>query len=565
MTFTPIDPNKIKEAKTIAQHNKLTKKGEYYTSIHQYGEALKYYTKAWIYPDFHPNLYINVARCLFFTGHRGKALATLEMAMAKSDNNPEVSYQSAIFALEIKEFAIAVEFSSIYFALKPDDTKGIELHCDCLRENGQMDEAIDLLQSFLPIYPTNGRIWNVLAMSVFFRDGPEAAMVFAEEAYRLEPKIMGPVQTLSLIHTDLDDLIKARFYVERLLEINSESHYIYRNYSNICLALGDMKAGMDALEWNNHPSDPNAVHMPYNFPRWTGQDLTEKTIFVAAEQGVGDQMIFVAALPQLAQKAKKIILGCDNRLITLYQNSFSDRYDNIEIIGFKPFISTEGQKITLYDGIESIDIDYMCLYTDVMRRLWDKVENVPDLSDGYFHPAQKDVEYWADKLKTLPKKINVGFSWRSGIRTASRDKSFSGLEDWLVLLKNKDVNYINLQYGECSEELEYLKEAGITVHNFDELNLKDDFNGTGALMKCLDVVLGPGTATTHEAAAVGTETYWFLNQRTEWFFGQDGLPLFKSNKFFVKPYNQSWADHYAMIYKDRLLPWIKQKKKILSN
>ncbi len=561
MTFTPANPKKIKEPKNNIQYNKLIEKGNHFQKINEFEEALKYFTKAWLYKELNPNLYIDIARCLFKVGSRGKAIATLEMALAKSDISPALCFQATNFALEIKEYEMAVKFARFSAQSYPTDMNSIITLATALRENSQLDEAVEYIQNILPIYPENGKLWNVLAMSVYYRDGAEAAFIFAQEAYRLEPKEFLNVQTLTLIYTEMGDLENARKYVEELISIVPKDPLVMRNYSNICLAMGDLDAGMEALEWNNHPSDQNSVFFPYSITAWKGQDLTGKTILVGAEQGVGDQIIYAATIPALAKKAKKIILGCDPRLVPLFKNSFLNLDAEIEVKGNREYRNEDGKRINIYDGVTNENVDYLCLYTDVVRRTWDRLENVPDYSNGYLLPHKEDIEYWAEKLKSLPHKINIGFSWRSGLRSAFRDKEFPQILDLLGLFKGADVNLINVQYGECSEELKLLEDADLKIHNFKELDLKDDFNGTCAMMKNLDLVFGPTTAATHQAAAVGTHTCWLLMSKIQWLFGQESMPLFKSNKFFVKPYNMNWKDHLTQVKEDYFTPWLKDLKK----
>jgi len=57
-------------------------------------------------------------------------------------------------------------------------------------------------------------------------------------------------------------------------------------------------------------------------PEWRGQPLDGKSVFVYAEQGVGDQVMFMALLPVLIAHAARIVLECDPRLVTLFERSF---------------------------------------------------------------------------------------------------------------------------------------------------------------------------------------------------------------------------------------------------
>ena len=63
------------------------------------------------------------------------------------------------------------------------------------------------------------------------------------------------------------------------------------------------------------------------------------------------------------------------------------------------------------------------------------------------------------QIKLLPqfkgKKV-CGIAWRSSNKKVGRDKSIS-LIDLLPILSNYDMQYVNLQYGDTTEDVENLK------------------------------------------------------------------------------------------------------------
>ena len=46
---------------------------------------------------------------------------------------------------------------------------------------------------------------------------------------------------------------------------------------------------------------------------WDGCPLTEKTLLLHAEQGLGDTLQFIRYAPLLRQRGAKIVLNCQNR------------------------------------------------------------------------------------------------------------------------------------------------------------------------------------------------------------------------------------------------------------
>ena len=181
--------------------------------------------------------------------------------------------------------------------------------------------------------------------------------------------------------------------------------------------------------------------MVYDIKQWTGQDLKGKTILIGAEQGVGDEILLSSLYPDLIKEAKHVIIGCDKRLVPLFQNSFKEA----TILAYTAMQSDAGYRVRVYDGLDEANVDYMCLYTELMRFKWRSLEDIPDMSDGFLIPAQEKVAYWKEKLALLPHKINIGLSWKSGIKHAKRSMLYAEILEWAPHTQNQEC-----QFHQCS-------------------------------------------------------------------------------------------------------------------
>jgi hypothetical protein len=99
---------------------------------------------------------------------------------------------------------------------------------------------------------------------------------------------------------------------------------------------------------------------------------------------------------------------------------------------------------------------------------------------------------------------------------AKRAKYFSPVDGWGPVLQTQGVSFINLQYGDCGEEIARAAEKfGVRIHSIEGLDLKDDIDGAAALCAALDLVISAPTAAAATAASVGTEV-WFLTAGRTW-------------------------------------------------
>ena len=133
--------------------------------------------------------------------------------------------------------------------------------------------------------------------------------------------------------------------------------------------------------------------------------------------------------------------------------------------------------------------------------------------------------------------------------------------DWEPILKHKNINFINTQYGDCDEELKELEDkTGIKIHNFKELDLKDDFDGTISLMKNLDLCMGPASAPQMQSAMAGIETWFVMLGIPFWSFG-DEIPTWRQNsRIIFKDDTQLWPE-FIKEKAPEFEKWLKKKRK----
>lgn len=145
------------------------------------------------------------------------------------------------------------------------------------------------------------------------------------------------------------------------------------------------------------------------------------------------------------------------------------------------------------------------------------------------------------KLAALPGK-KVGLCWRSMMLAAKRAKYFSPIDGWAPILQTPGISFVNLQYGDCAEELaRAAAQFGVTIHAIEGLNLRDDIDGAAALCAALDLVISAPTAAAATAAAVGTETWFVTSGRTWPQLGTAEYPWYARTRVFWPEKFGDWA------------------------
>ena len=105
---------------------------------------------------------------------------------------------------------------------------------------------------------------------------------------------------------------------------------------------------------------------------------------------------------------------------------------------------------------------------------------------------------YAARLKPYAKKKLVGICWRSGLLDPLRNRNYTLLLDWKEILKIDDCVFVNLQYGDCEEEIREAEASfDIKIIRWSDIDLKNDFDGVFSLISCLDaVVTAPTTVSS---------------------------------------------------------------------
>jgi tetratricopeptide (TPR) repeat protein len=269
-------------------------------------------------------------------------------------------------------------------------------------------------------------------------------------------------------------------------------------------------------------------------PRWTGQDLKDKTILVEGEQGHGDNIQFVRFLWNLHVAGAKIKLKVTDGLIPLLSNS--------------PIIEQVGGYL---DDVG--EFDYWTPIMSIPGILGITLENLPK-PVNYLNVDMNKQQEWLQILG--PKtRMRVGFCW-SGRRDAwlNRHKGMP-FEDMLDLIRtNSQYEWVNLQIDATPEEEAALVEVGVKAYPGSITSFVD----TAALIMAMDVVIGVDTAVSHLSGALGRPTWIMLNwfgTDWRWLLNRDDSPWYSTARLFRQPSMGDWASVRKKV--TQYLSWMK--------
>ncbi|MCC3860796.1 tetratricopeptide repeat protein [Pseudemcibacter aquimaris] len=549
---------KLTAPKNRAQYNKQVRMG---FKLHKQGknlEALQYFTSAWKYDDTDAKVSIAVADCLAKNGNKTASMNLLEHVLQKNPDNPNIASILGNTALSLNYFDLALKFHNLHMQLEPGEIVPYNNYATALREAGQLDEAIDFLKDVIPIFPDKDALWNTLGATVGFRDGPGHAIVFYEEALKIDPNNKQVLNNIGPAYYSVGEYKKAEEAGLKALKLDPNQAdpklFLFNFY---------VKQNQYDKAWDYYKGRKTRLHFNYSLryhgkPYWNGQDLKDKKILIFAEQGIGDEIQFAWLYNQVIKDAKKVGLSCQDRLVNLFKYSFPNAD-----VGSTVFLLNKKLDYNIYTcpDLEIEEYDYLFMAGDLMGQYWHNKEDIQINNKPTLKPNPEIVDKWQIEIEKLPHDISVGIAWRSGLQYAKRARNYASILDWVPFLKEKNINFVNVQYGDCKDELEELeKETGIKIHQIEGLDLKNDIEGTTAMMTSLDLVMGPASAPLMQSGMAGVESWIFSAGDPWWIFHEEYLPYQTNKRVLFKGINDPWPE-FMEEQAPKFQKWLKDKRK----
>jgi tetratricopeptide (TPR) repeat protein len=487
-----------------------------------------------------------LAMALERMGHLYKALVTYEHAFQLDPNDPELLINLGLTAWNLKLTDGAAKMFRLYIAARPDSPLGYNnlgsVQCDL----GQADIAIETLRAAIMRMPHETILWNSLATVLAEEGRADESLVFYNEAVRLEPNFARAYHNLGYAYQHLGRLEDALAHYDQALErvIDPSEERETRHSRSICLiGAGQLEEGFREYEIRNNERFRAYVHHLITAPRWNGEELNGKKVLLVGEQGLGDEFMFANILPDVVNavgETGKLQVAIDPRLVTLFQRSFPKA--EVGAYEDRTLLDNDGNKALrlVPFATNGNEPDYWATMGSALQYYRKSLADFPH--KAFLVPDPARVAEFRDGLAALPGK-KIGICWRSMMLGAKRAKYYSPVDAWGPILKTPGVTFVNLQYGDCADELKRMQERfGVTVEVIPGLDLRDDIDGAAALSAALDLVISAPTAAAATAAGVGTEV-WFLTAGRTWpQLGTDEFPWYAKTTVLSPEKFADWPD-----------------------
>ncbi|HEY2358041.1 MAG TPA: tetratricopeptide repeat protein [Phenylobacterium sp.] len=478
------------------------------------------------------------------------SIQAYEAALKLLPDHAEVANDLGRLAFRLGMTQQAESLFRHFLARFPDHPEGANNLACAIRDQGRHGEAVEILRPAIVKTPDIAMLWNTMGTVVSDQGDFANAVVFFEEALRLDPsfpKARYNLGNAKLLQGDAAGAIGDCEAALTSVLAEDERQMMRLARSTILISLGRVGEGWDDYEARLHPQFNERTQFLFDQPRWEpGCDLAGKTLLVVGEQGLGDEILFANVLPDVIERlgaAGRLILAVEARLVPIFRRAFP----SAEVVEHATYIlgGKFARGAPLLDSVEGID--FWTPMGSLLREFRRSVDAFPG-REAYISADPARVASWREALRQAPAGPKVGLLWKSAVNNGARHRHFSPFETWAPVLAQKGVSFVNLQYGDCAEELAAAKqEFGVDIWSPPGIDLKQDLDDVAALCCAMDLVVGFSNATLNIAAACGVPNL-LISTPCAWpRLGTTTYPWYPKTRVFLPPSFGEWQPVMAEV------------------
>ncbi|MBU3558516.1 tetratricopeptide repeat protein [Polynucleobacter sp. Nonnen-W13] len=500
---------------------------EAYSNLGVTLQALEHFEEALVSYDQAISLKPDYAEAHSNRGNTLKALERFDEALASYDSaidikpNYTVAYYNRGLALqELERFDEALVSYDQAISLESDYAEAYSDRGNTLQKLKRFDEALVSYDKAISLKPDYAQAFYNRGTSLQEIQHYDEALASYDKSISLKPDYAEAYSNRGNVLKEMGHFDGALASYYKGISIKPDSAEIHWNLSLCHLLLGNFQDGWQGYEWRwkNEKIAPFKNKRGFTEPLWLGeQPLIGKTIFLHAEQGLGDTIQFCRYVPLVAQLGAKVIVAWQAPLVNLLKN-----------------LEGVSQVITVGDTLPVFD--YQCPLMSLPLAFKTELDSIP-LAPQCITSDMGKVAKWEAKLGKKT-KLRVGLVW-SGSTIHKNDHNRSLTLSQLLPYLPPQIDYVCLQ-----KELRVVDQALLEQHPEIQYfgDALEDFTDTAALCELVDVVISVDTSVAHLAGMLGKPTWVLLSFSPDWrwLLDRDDSPWYPSVKLYRQTEINDW-------------------------
>jgi tetratricopeptide (TPR) repeat protein len=378
---------------------------------------------------------------------------------------------------------------------------------------GKLDEAVISYQWALALRPGSAKSHLNLGHAFILQGKLDEAVVSCQRAVALEPGSAEARVMLGRALRQQGKLDEAVIAFRSVIDLEPDNVIAHVALSSLLLTQGRFREGWNELEWRLRMN-------PRNIPQtlWQGEDLSNRTLLIWAEQGFGDSIHFSRYVNIVRPRGGRIIVEVEKPLFKLFQASFER----------ESVFSTEQERP---------HFDFHVPIVSLPRLMGTDLNTIP-ADIPYLQADRLLAQIWKKRLEPFG-GAKIGIAW-AGDPLHQRD--FARSVPFAVFrraLPVSGIDLFSLQVGSHAQDTraaEDLKIEGIS----DQFA---DYADTAAAILNLDLCITVDTSVAHLAGALG-RPIWVLipfSPDSRWLLHREDTPWYPTMRLFRQERPGDWA------------------------
>jgi len=358
------------------------------------------------------------------------------------------------------------------------------------------------------------------------------AVTHLHECIELEPKLPLAWMHLGICHSTLGDTETALSCAIKAKELATADHALAEfQLAFALLFAGKYAEGLKAFEARFEHRLPQFLAYPY--PEWKGEK--DRTVFLVADQGLGDTLSYARFVPQAAKRARFIHAVVQAELLETFRYAFM-AYPNI---------NWHPQPMN-FPG----DADFWTTFVSLPYALGLNDEQIKSAPNFKMLTRNIPPQHW----KVPGRKFHIGIAWAgSALNDIDKHRAVP-VHHFLELYRVPGIQLYSLQVDARKVEMHQIGAAPVIS---DLSNFIRDVVDTSSLLQNLDLVITLESAMGHIAGANNKECwipYSYMGRDFRLGPRGDRILWYKNHRTFQQGPDMRWEPVF-----DRIVAALQEK------
>ncbi len=435
--------------------------------------------------------------------------------LLKNNDNPDANHILGCLRMREKRFDESIVHIKKAIEKQPNNI-GFYASLGCAYSSiKDYEKAIESFMTVIKLDPKVSQVHFYLGEAYRQIEEFPKALEHFSQCMELSPDHQGAQLMAAVVQEELKHFDQAKKLYHGVIQTHPNYTIAHVNLGMCCLLTGEYEKGWEEYEWRLRLPNHHHNH-EFLKPKWSGEDLKNKTLLIICEQGFGDSIQFIRFIELLSKDGAKIIIMSPKELISLLKEQ-----KNVD------------QVISYEEPLP--DYDFYIPMLSIPKVLeWKPNTFTQDFP--YLHIKEKDLTFISKD------KINIGLLTQT--RRGANDEKFRSIEltRFEGVFDKEKHNVVSLDFfaGGGNTPLGNLQLASGVVDVVPEIL---DFMDTANIIQKLDLIISVDTVVVHIAGALNKKVWLMLAAVPGWRWDLNfptTTPWYPSVQLFRQPLYNDW-------------------------